>query len=378
MSRVAGLTDGNKAEHSIALIDGATGAPPAMFVAGVQAISMGNADVTLVMLAPSSTQTQLRSNVLRVDPQGAGTPDLMLPSAATMKGVTLHIYNAADAAESFRVRDSADSTTLATLAQAGKCIVVSDGTSYLPQTVVVSTTDFGAPGLAADVVAESTAAAGVTVDGLLLKDGFVVALDNQGVKFGTGTDITVAWDASKLAITQAAPNSAIDMGVDGAGIDVIFRGDTAGAAMTWDQSVDKLIFTGQAAVQGLRVASAGATAITTTRAMTLADSGGVFTVAQSSAYDIDLPSPTTGAGFHAIFQLVSPGANNVTITVAGSAATFEGTITIDGATIPATGSTLTFATGASVLGDNIEVWSTSTSKYFVRAIASGAGGITIA
>ena len=32
---------------------------------------------------------------------------------------------------------------------------------------------------------------------------------------------------------------------------------------------------------------------------------------------------------------------------------------------------------SSALGDCVEVWSTSTSKYFVRAISSAAGGITI-
>lgn len=131
------------------------------------------------------------------------------------------------------------------------------------------------------------------------------------------------------------------------------------------------------AITGLRTASVTAVAITAATVLTVADAGGVFTVAQSSAYDIDLPSPTTGAGCRYLFQLVSPGAFAVTITVAGAAATFEGTITIDGATIPATGSTLTFASGAAILGDNIEIISTATGKYFVRALGSGAGGITI-
>ena len=129
---------------------------------------------------------------------------------------------------------------------------------------------------------------------------------------------------------------------------------------------------------GLRTAAAGAAAITTTRVMTLADAGGVFSVAQSSTYDIDLPSPTTGPGSRYFFYLTAPGSFSPTITVDGAAATFVGTITIDGATIAATGSTLTFATGASSLGDSIEIQSISTTLYHVRAIASAAGGITIA
>lgn len=121
-----------------------------------------------------------------------------------------------------------------------------------------------------------------------------------------------------------------------------------------------------------------ATAITGATALTIADSGRVFTVAQSSAYDVDLPAP--GAADVCFYlQLVSPGANAVTVTVAGAAATFEGVIVNDVTSVlPATGSTLTFASGVAALGDCIEVRSTSSSKYFVRAISSAAGGITIA
>lgn len=136
---------------------------------------------------------------------------------------------------------------------------------------------------------------------------------------------------------------------------------------------------GTVTIEGARMA-AGTTAVAITGAttLTLADSGGIFTVSQAAAYDIDLPSPTTGAGLRFLFQLVAPGANNVTVTVAGSAATFEGVIHIDGATIVATGSTLTFATGASALGDYIEAISTATGKYFIRAMSSASGGITVA
>ncbi len=126
---------------------------------------------------------------------------------------------------------------------------------------------------------------------------------------------------------------------------------------------------------GVRVTTGGATAITTTRAVTRADSGGNFTVAQSSAYTVTVAQPLA-AGEKYLFQCVSPGAFDVSIVATGC--TFEGTITIDAATIPATGTTLKFATGAAVLGDNIELVSTSTTKFFCRAIASGAGGITVA
>ena len=140
-------------------------------------------------------------------------------------------------------------------------------------------------------------------------------------------------------------------------------------------------FASTVAVAGLATLSAGAvvktggaTAITTTRAITRADAGGVFTVAQSSAYTITVVQPL-GAGERYLFQCVSPGAFDVSLVATGC--TFEGTITIDAATIPATGSTLKFANGAAILGDSIELISTSTTKFLVRAIGSGAGGITI-
>lgn len=249
------------------------------------------------------------------------------------------------------------------------------------------------------------------------------AADSVKLAFGDGDDITVAWDGTDLDVLQAAANSSIKWGVDGAGIDQVWYGDTASTSLTWDQSADSLIFTGAARVVftgttgqpeihltdnladalsieisgstdllvftttddaesvspiGLRTRQSTGVAITGATTLKLSDSGGIFTVSQGAAYDIDLPSPTSGPGCSYFFSLTAPAANNVTLTVAGSAATFVGSITIDGATIVATGSTLTFASGASSLGDSIEVRSIATNLYHVRAFASGAGGITIA
>jgi hypothetical protein len=202
--------------------------------------------------------------------------------------------------------------------------------------------------------------------------------DNTSLSIGTGAgsagDISFAWNGTQLNVTQLTADSGIFWGVDGAGIDHTFYGDTASAKVVWDQSADTLIFAGAAGMQGAVVKTNGATAITTTRAVTRADSGGVFTAAQSSAYTITVAQPTA-ANQRYIFQCVSPGAFDVSIVATGC--TFEGTITIDAATIPATGSTLKFASGAAILGDNIELISTSTTKFLVRAFGSGAGGITI-
>jgi hypothetical protein len=240
----------------------------------------------------------------------------------------------------------------------------------------------GAAGtLTANTISELTSAAGVTIDGLLLKDGYVAAADNQGVKFGNtaaAPDMTFVWDATKLAVTQGTANSAIHLGVSGAGIDLNLFGDTASAALTWDQSADALVLSGVTSIRGIRTSSATAGAITGATVLTLADSGGVFSVSQAAAYDIDLPSPTTGAGCRYLFYLTGAAANNVTVTVDGGAATFVGTIVNDvTSVIPATGSTLTFASGVAALGDSIEIVSISTGLYLVRAVTSANGGITV-
>jgi hypothetical protein len=175
--------------------------------------------------------------------------------------------------------------------------------------------------------------------------------------FGSGTGTT-----STGAVTIASGNASA--GNSGA-INI-----AAGTATTTRGTVN---------ITSLRTASVTAAAITAVTVLTQADSGGVFSVSQGSAYDIDLPSPTLGPGLCFQFYLTGPAANAVTITVAGAAATFVGTIINDvTSVIPATGATLTFASGASVLGDNIEIISISTTLYLVRAVTSAAGGITIA
>ena len=178
--------------------------------------------------------------------------------------------------------------------------------------------------------------------------------------------ILTATDAAPSVLTEALAIDKAQMVTAAKGVTVTTGGVTVSAG-------------GLAVTGGVRAVNTTAVAITGTTVLTLADSGSIFTVAQSSAYDIDLPSPTTGANSRFLFQLVSPGAFNVTITVAGSAATFEGIIVNDvTSVIPATGGTLTFASGAAALGDYIEAISTGTGKYFIRAVTQAAGGITIA
>lgn len=70
----------------------------------------------------------------------------------------------------------------------------------------VAASDFGASGMKADVVAESTAATGVTVDGVLIKDGGVTIADGSNIILNTttGTKIGTA-TGQKIGFFNATP-----------------------------------------------------------------------------------------------------------------------------------------------------------------------------
>lgn len=278
--------------------------------------------------------------------------------------------------------------------------------------------------------------------------------DSAQAQWGDVGDIMMAWDGTRFNVTQATADSEIRWGVDAAGIDQLWYGDTTVVNMKWDQSADSLIFTDDAklvfgdgsddtiqhdgtnttwvhkigdltfdnqlvtgstifllgtdttavdfqvqnnsGVAGLAVTplSAAASTVTTqghrnavgdtavaitgATTLTLADSGGIFTVSQGAGYDINLPSPSTGPGLTFLFSVTAVAANDVTITVDAGAATFVGSIVLDASVIVATGSTLTFSSGNALLGDNILITSIATNMYHVMAVSSAAGGITIA
>ena len=131
--------------------------------------------------------------------------------------------------------------------------------------------------------------------------------------------------------------------------------------------------TGQTQLDGATFQSAAIAGVTVVAS---AQSGTWFTVAQTSAYAITLPTPPT-AGLYYKFAVITAGAFNVTVSN-GSAHLF-GTIVNDVTSVlPATGTTLTFASGATAVGDSVEIYGLDATHYFVKAVSSAAGGITIA
>jgi hypothetical protein len=132
-------------------------------------------------------------------------------------------------------------------------------------------------------------------------------------------------------------------------------------------------------VTALSVGSSNTIATATT--LLPSQSGQLFVVSQAAAYAITLPAPSA-ANVGLRYQLVvgTAGANNVTVTAGAGA--FVGTI-VNGAsgatasTISSAGTTLTFATGAAVVGDHVELLYVSATLVLVKAFTSNAAGITI-
>lgn len=121
-----------------------------------------------------------------------------------------------------------------------------------------------------------------TNDQLLFADNAKLAIGSGG---GAAGDITFSWNATKMLVAQLTANSAIDWGVDGAGIDMVLYGDTASASVTWDQSADTLIFAGVAKAQFQTIAAATGTAIPVTHS-------GSFPITQNGAETNTLAIPT--------------------------------------------------------------------------------------
>ena len=109
--------------------------------------------------------------------------------------------------------------------------------------------------------------------------------DSVKLAFGDADDITGAWDGTDFDWLQATANSSMKWGIDGAGIDQVWYGDTASANATWDQSADSLIFSGVAKAKFQTIVAATGTAIAVTHS-------GSFPITQNGAETNTLADPT--------------------------------------------------------------------------------------
>ena len=300
------------------------------------------------------------------------------------------------------------------------------------------TDDFGSGGIKADVIAESTSAAGVTVDGMVIKDSGIansaaLTIESSGgaisiganavaqaVNIATGNAaraITIGHSASASltmhagagaltadatgavdidgggAVSLESSGAAINVGADavaqpvnigtGAAARVITVGNAASASLTLEAGVGALTAnadttitvtsgTGTTVAGGLRVSSGTASAITTTRVLTAADSGGVFSVDKQTAYAITLPTPAQGMDF--TFMVLDTGANIVTIS--DGSAHLYGVVSIANVSTAMTGTTVGLASGGSV-GDWVRFQGIDSTHYLVTGACIAAADITI-
>ncbi len=126
-------------------------------------------------------------------------------------------------------------------------------------------------------------------------------------------------------------------------------------------------------IAGLVAKSSSAAAITEARVLTIADSGGTFSVAKTTAYAITLPTPAQGMSF--TFMVLDTGANIVTIS--DGAAHLNGIVSVNSVGTVMTGTTLSLASAGS-LGDWVEFKGIDATHYLVRGACLAAADITIA
>jgi len=157
-----------------------------------------------------------------LDPAG-GHRNVTLPDVVISKGVTFYFKNTANAAENLVIKN-AGGTTIVTIGQDQSGHAWSDGVTWYGDAFSAASSgfltadgsvagatgeaqDFGTNGIKADVIAESTGAAGVTADGVLLKDAGVVATNIDAGASGTAGTLDIfptTASKGKIAITATA------------------------------------------------------------------------------------------------------------------------------------------------------------------------------
>lgn len=182
--------------------------------------------------------------------------DITMAADVMQVGYQWYLFNGSSAANTATIKNAAG-TTIVAIPQGGSAIIGYDksnavykkigevgtnsGASLLSSpNVWTGTTEYGVSGTGVDVTwYGDTATRDMTWD--QSADSLIFG-DSAKVVFGTGSDITVLWDGTDLLVSQAAPDSIVKWGVDAAGINHVFYGDTTLVTMTWDQTNDQLLF----------------------------------------------------------------------------------------------------------------------------------------
>ena len=207
----------------------------------------------------------------------------------------------------------------------------------------------------------------------------LIALDNASYIAGTGSDLTISHDATNTNITSATGDlNVLNTAVTGS---TVMRLGTATTAVSYEvQDSASLVLhsiTGDGAalfVKGLRVLSFQANAITAARVLTVLDSGGVFSVAKTSAYAITLP--TAAAGMRFKFMVLDAGA--FAVTISDGAAHLIGVVDIVNVLTSTNMTTTATLTATGTVGDWIEFEGIDATHYMVTGACVAAADISFA
>lgn len=176
--------------------------------------------------------------------------------------------------------------------------------------------------------------------------------DAAKVSFGTGSDVTFSFDGTDLLVTQAAPDSIIKWGVDGAGINHVFYGDTASATLTWDQTTNALVFAGVAKMGAHRIETvaiqSGAVSITSA-------TSGMYHILGGADTAVTLPAVATSAG--CIFHFIMTSDHEIVFNAPANTLV---------APNDATATSVTYTTAGEQIGVACTIWCDGTLYYFMN------------
>ena len=190
--------------------------------------------INIETLAAGVTMDAQSSNLQILNPNGSNRT-IVLPAEETNDGLWFSFRNSGSSGN-LVITDDASSTIL-TLNPGESGTVGCDGSAWAKAFEgTPALADFGSTGMKTDIVAESTSGSGVTVDGLLIKDGDVVLVDSDSVKYGTGLDIVSTWDGTIWSHLPAADDSVTKWGNGTLNLDQWWYGNIATAYMEWDAS----------------------------------------------------------------------------------------------------------------------------------------------
>lgn len=195
--------------------------------------------------------------------------------------------------------------------------------------------------------------------------GEILAFGDDGVDFNSNANASCAiiFDSAGTIGADRVPGE----------IRLQTATDAAPSVLTTALTIDKAQTV--TCSKGLIAKSTTAAAITGVTTLTAADSGGVFSVAKTSAYAITLPTPAQGLRFK--FLILDTGANIVTISD-GSAHLYGNICEAGTAPVAIAGSTtLSCASGGSI-GDWVEFEGIDATHYLVTGSSIAASDFTVA